>query len=86
MPGTSAHLFITPPQKSGIYLYALLSNNYGSRYEVILSRSACLPDGSMPGSGNGGTLHPDTGMTVLPWENLDWWIPADMRGYPEKEL
>jgi hypothetical protein len=37
-------------------------------------------------SGDGGTMHPDTGVTVLPWENLDWWILASEQGYPEKEL
>ena len=30
----------------------------------------------MPDSVNGATMPPDTGVTVVPWENPDWWIPS----------
>jgi len=40
----------------------------------------------MSGFVNGGTMPPDTGVAVMPWENPDWWTLPKWQGYPEKEL
>jgi hypothetical protein len=58
------------------YIYMLFSTIIMEADRRLSSPDQHIPLTGNARFGNGGTIHPDTGVAVLPWENLDWWIPV----------